>query len=52
MNKTMMMTVLHHQTAGHDIKTANKPFENAAKYRHFRTSVTHQDYIYKSGKSR
>jgi hypothetical protein len=30
----------------HYISTDNTSFENAAKFRYFRTIVTHQDYIH------
>jgi hypothetical protein len=38
---------LHHQTAGltHDIKTANRSFENLAQFKYLGTTVTNQNLI-------
>jgi hypothetical protein len=38
------MLLSHHQNAGqiHDIKIANRSFENVAQFRYFRMTVTNQ----------
>jgi hypothetical protein len=43
--KTMYMLLSRHQNAGqnHDIKIANRTFENVAQFRYLRTKVTNQN---------
>jgi hypothetical protein len=45
--KIKCMSTSRHQIAGenHNIKTANRPFENVAKLEHLRTTVTNQNLI-------
>jgi hypothetical protein len=45
--KTKYMLLSRHQNAGknHDIKTANRSFENASQFTHLGTTVTNQNLI-------
>jgi hypothetical protein len=45
--KTKNMLLSHHQNTGqnHDIKTANRGFENVAQFRYRRLTVTNQNFI-------
>jgi hypothetical protein len=48
------MLTSHHQNAGqnHNIKIANRSFENAAKFKYLEMTVTDQNLIQKEIKSR
>jgi hypothetical protein len=52
--KIMYMVVSHHQHLGqtHDLLTANKSFENVAKFKYLETIVTNQNYFHEDIKSR
>jgi hypothetical protein len=51
--KTKYMAVSHHQNTGqnHDLLTANKSFENMAKFKYPGTKVTNQNSICEEIKS-
>jgi hypothetical protein len=48
------MLLSHHQNAGqiHDIKIANKCFENVAQFRYLRMTITNQNLIQEEIKRR
>jgi hypothetical protein len=48
------MLLFHHQNAGqnHDVKTANKSFENVAQFKYLGTTVINQNLIRKEMKKR
>jgi hypothetical protein len=48
------MLLSHHHNAGqsHDIKIANKSFENVAQFRYLGTTVTNQNLIQEEIKTR
>jgi hypothetical protein len=52
--KTKYMFMSHHQTTGqnHYIWVANESFENVAKFKYFRITVTNQIYIHKKIKTK
>jgi ribosomal protein S2 len=52
--KTKYMLLSRHQNAGqcHDIKIANKCFENVAKFRYLGTTITNQNVIQEEIKRR
>jgi hypothetical protein len=52
--KNMYMLLSHHQNArqNHDIKTANRSFENMAQFRYLGTTVTNQNLIQEEIKKR
>jgi sorting nexin-29 len=52
--KTEFMLLSHHQNSGqnHDIKIANRSFENVVLFRHLGTTVTNQNFIQEKIKRR
>jgi hypothetical protein len=52
--KTKYMLLCHHENAGqnHNIKTANRCFENVAQFRYLTTAVTNQNLIQEEIKRR
>jgi hypothetical protein len=51
--KNKCMSTSRHQNAGenHNIKTANRPFENVTEVKHLRTTVTNQNLIHEEIKT-
>jgi hypothetical protein len=52
--KTKYMVVSHYQNVGlnHNLLVANKYFENLAKFKYLRTTITNQNCIHEEIKSR
>jgi hypothetical protein len=52
--KTKYMILSHHQNSGQNqnIRTANESFENVAKFKYMRTTLTHQNDIHEEIRSR